>query len=165
MMNKRMFAVYRKLLICKNRRVARIPRICHILFITIMQAIILAGGYGTRLYPLTINAPKPMISVGGRPMIEYLIEKLRNISEIGDIFVVSNDKFAHVFDEWLAKSTYKNIHIINDGTASNTDRLGSVGDIQYVLDHAQITEDLMIIGGDNFVEDDFSDLVANFHKK
>ena len=130
-----------------------------------MQAIILAGGYGTRLYPLTINAPKPMISVGGRPMIEYLIEKLRNISEIGDIFVVSNDKFAHVFDEWLAKSTYKNIHIINDGTASNTDRLGSVGDIQYVLDHAQITEDLMIIGGDNFVEDDFSDLVANFHKK
>lgn len=130
-----------------------------------MQAIILAGGYGTRLYPLTINAPKPMISVGGRPMIEYLIEKLRNIPEIGDIFVVSNNKFAHVFDEWLAKSNYKNIHIINDGTTSNEDRLGSVGDIQYVIEHANITEDLMIIGGDNFVEDDFSELVANFHKK
>jgi len=88
-----------------------------------MQAIILAGGYGTRLYPLTINAPKPMIKVGGRPMIEYLIDKLRKIPEVNEIFVVSNNKFAHVFDEWLAQSPYKNIHIINDGTTSNEDRL------------------------------------------
>lgn len=160
-----MFAVYGKVLICKNRRVARIPKICHILFITIMQAIILAGGYGTRLYPLTINAPKPMIEVGGRPMIEYLIDKLRNISEISEIFIVSNDKFAHVFDEWLKKSHYSNIHIINDGTTSNEDRLGSVGDVQYVLDHAHVDEDLMIIGGDNFVEDNFQNIVANFHQK
>jgi glucose-1-phosphate thymidylyltransferase len=130
-----------------------------------MHAIILAGGYGTRLYPLTINAPKPMIEVGGRPMIEYLIEKLRNIPEINDISIITNQKFAHVFDTWLERSLYKNIHIINDGTTSNEDRLGSVGDIQYVLDHTRIDEDLMIIGGDNFVEDDFFGLIVNFHKK
>lgn len=130
-----------------------------------MQAIILAGGYGTRLYPLTIDAPKPMIRIGGKPMIEYLIEKLKKIGEIHDIFIVSNDKFSHVFEEWLAHSTYQNVHIINDGTLSNEDRLGSVGDMQFVLDHADIHEDLMIIGGDNFVEDDFSGLVEHFHEK
>jgi glucose-1-phosphate thymidylyltransferase len=139
------------------------PRISRILLT--MHAIILAGGYGTRLYPLTINAPKPMIEVGGRPMIEYLIEKLRNIPEINDISIITNQKFAHVFDTWLERSLYKNIHIINDGTTSNEDRLGSVGDIQYVLDHTRIDEDLMIIGGDNFVEDDFFGLIVNFHKK
>jgi glucose-1-phosphate thymidylyltransferase len=130
-----------------------------------MQAIILAGGYGTRLYPLTLNAPKPMIEIGEKPMIEYLIQKLQKLSEIHEIFIVSNNKFAHIFEEWLQKTNYKNIRIINDGTTSNEDRLGSIGDIQFVLDHADIHEDLMIIGGDNFVEDDFSNLVENFHKK
>lgn len=156
-------SVYEKLLICKNRRVTRMPGICHI--ILTMQAIILAGGYGTRLYPLTLNAPKPMIQIGGKPMIEYLVEKLQKLPEVHEIFVVSNNKFSHVFDEWLEKSDYKNVHIVNDGTTSNEDRLGSIGDIQFVLDHADIREDVMIIGGDNFVEDDFVNLVENFHQK
>jgi len=88
-----------------------------------MQAIILAGGYGTRLYPLTLNAPKPMIQVGERPMIEYLVEKIQKLPQIHEIFIVSNDKFTHVFDEWLAASDYENIKIINDGTKTNEDRL------------------------------------------
>lgn len=98
-------------------------------------------------------------------MIEYLVEKLQKLPEVHEIFVVSNNKFSHVFDEWLEKSDYKNVHIINDGTTSNEDRLGSIGDIQFVLDHADIHEDVMIIGGDNFVEDDFVNLVENFHQK
>lgn len=69
-----------------------------------MQAIILAGGYGTRLYPLTINAPKPMIPVAGRPMIEYLIDKIENENCISEIFVVSNEKFSHVFEECSRKN-------------------------------------------------------------
>lgn len=88
-----------------------------------MQAIILAGGYGTRLYPLTINAPKPMIPVAGRPMIEYLIEKIDNRSDISEIFIVSNDKFCHVFEEWLQNNPHPKIKIINDGTTSNETRL------------------------------------------
>lgn len=139
------------------------PRISDILLT--MQAIILAGGYGTRLYPLTIDAPKPMIQVGGRPMIEYLVEKLQKIAEIRDIFIVSNNKFSHVFEEWLEKSPYRNIRIINDGTMSNEDRLGSIGDIRYVLQHADINDDVIILGGDNLIEDDFQDLFKNFHKK
>lgn len=88
-----------------------------------MQAVILAGGYGTRLYPLTINAPKPMIPVAGRPMIEYLIEKIINRDDISEIFIVSNEKFTHVFEEWLTKKPNPKITIVNDGTTSNETRL------------------------------------------
>lgn len=140
------------------------PRISDI--ILTMQAIILAGGYGTRLYPLTINAPKPMIQVGGKPMIEYLIKKLENLGNISEIFIITNAKFSHVFEEWLKNKT-KKIHmtIINDGTTSNEDRLGALGDIQYVLDTHKITEDVIILAGDNFFEDDLIDMVENFKAK
>ncbi len=130
-----------------------------------MQAIILAGGYGTRLYPLTINAPKPMIEVWGKPMIEYLIKKIQNIPEITEIFIVSNNKFSHLFEAWVKEKEIKNVTIINDQTTSNEDRLWSIGDIQYVLDHANIHEDIMILWGDNFIEDDFKKLLQNFHQK
>jgi len=130
-----------------------------------MQAIILAGGYGTRLYPLTINAPKPMIMVGGKPMIEYLVEKLNKIPEISEIFIVSNAKFSHVFEEWAAEKKFPNITIVNDGTLTNEDRLGSVGDIQYVIENYDIHEDIMILGGDNFFEDSLQNAVNLFHKK
>ncbi len=88
-----------------------------------MQAIILAGGYGTRLYPLTIDAPKPMIPVAGKPMIEYLLEKITHRSDISEIFIVSNEKFAHVFEAWLEKNPNQKITIVNDGTVSNETRL------------------------------------------
>lgn len=130
-----------------------------------MQAIILAGGYGTRLYPLTIDAPKPMIQVGGKPMIEYLVEKLNNIPEISGIFIVSNAKFSHVFEEWVAEKNYTNITVVNDGTLTNEDRLGSVGDIQYVTQNYDIDEDVIILGGDNFFEDSLQNAVDMFHKK
>jgi glucose-1-phosphate thymidylyltransferase len=79
-----------------------------------MQAIILAGGYGTRLYPLTINAPKPMIPIAGRPMIEYLIDKIKDREDISEIFIVSNEKFSHVFEKWLQDKPNSKIIIVND---------------------------------------------------
>lgn len=130
-----------------------------------MQAIILAGGYGTRLYPLTINAPKPMIMVGEKPMIEYLVEKLNQIREISEIFIVSNAKFSHVFEEWLQGKNFSNITIVNDGTLTNEDRLGSVGDIQYVIENYNIHEDVIILGGDNFFEDPLHNALHLFHEK
>lgn len=98
-------------------------------------------------------------------MIEYLIEKIQKLPEIHEIFIVSNNKFAHVFDAWLSQSTYKNITIINDGTLTNEDRLGSIGDIQFVIEHQKINEDVLILGGDNLIEDDFRGLMENFQKK
>ncbi len=79
-------------------------------------------------------------------MIEYLVEKLNKINEISEIFIVSNAKFSHVFKEWLEDNNFPNITIINDGTLTNEDRLGSVGDIQYVIQNYDISEDVMILG-------------------
>lgn len=129
-----------------------------------MQAIILAGGYWTRLYPLTINAPKPMIRVNGKPMIEYLVEKLNNIPEISQIFVVSNAKFSQVFTEWVEKKNYTNITVVNDWTESNETRLGPIGDLNFLMREHSIDEDVLILWWDNLFEDDLSGIIDIFHK-
>lgn len=130
-----------------------------------MKAIILAGGYGTRLYPLTLNAPKPMVPVAGRPMIEYLVEKIANRSDISEIFIVSNEKFAHIFETWLQKNPNPKITIINDGTTSNETRLGPIGDLYFLMERYTLDEDLLILGWDNLFEDDLSSVMETLKEK
>lgn len=130
-----------------------------------MKALILAAGYATRLYPLTINQPKPLLPVGGRPMIDYIMDKLEELSELDEIYVVTNNRFFKHFEEWKSKhSSSKKITIINDKTLSNEDRLGAIGDIQLVIGEANINEDLLIIAGDNLFRFKMSDFLG-FAKK
>lgn len=131
-----------------------------------MQAIILAGGYGTRLYPLTINIPKPLVTIADKPLLQYLVEKLEKIEEIKEIYVVTNNKFFQNFLDWEKKFDHqKDIIITNDKTNSNNDRLWSVWDIQFVLDNYTISEDTLILGGDNLFEDDLQGLLKTFHTR
>jgi len=117
-----------------------------------MKAIILAAGYATRLFPLTESFPKPLIKIAGKAMIDYIIEKTLEIG-IEDIFVVTNDKYAGYFEAWVKNLNYNvNIKIINDKTLSNDDRLGSIGDIQFVIDQEGIDDDVFVICGDNLFE-------------
>ena len=99
-----------------------------------MTGIILAAGYATRLYPLTENFPKPLLPVGGKPILDWLIEDLRD--ELGDFVVVSNHKFAGIFEDWAAEKRAAGIpvRVIDDGTESNETRLGAVKDIQLAAD-------------------------------
>lgn len=133
-----------------------------------MKVIILAAGYATRLYPLTKNKPKPLLDIGGRPIIEYLIRKVEEVKEIDEIFIVTNAKFYNNFKEWLNEfKSSKKIKIINDKTTSNEDRLGSLGDVDFVLSQENIKEDLMIIAGDNLFEFSLKDFAESNkkHKK
>ena len=117
-----------------------------------IKALILAAGYATRLYPLTLNQPKPLLEVGGKPIIDHIIEKLGEIEEIDSIFVVTNNKFHNHFLEWAEKSGFKTpITIINDGTLSNEDRLGAVGDMAVAVEQGKIDDDLFVIAGDNLI--------------
>ena len=130
-----------------------------------MDAIILAAGYATRLYPLTLNTPKPLLSVGGKPILERIIEKLSEVDEIDNIHVVTNNKFYDHFVEWRRKfPSTKNIHVINDGTLSNEDRLGALGDIKFTLEKQNINDDVLIIAGDNLFEFSLKDFVKS-HKE
>ncbi len=125
-----------------------------------MKCIILAAGYATRLYPLTLNKPKPLLMIGKKPMMEHILDKIKLVDEIDEIFIVTNNKFFSVFEEWKNNLNFdKKVKIINDGTLTNEDRLGAVGDMAFVIEKEDINDDLMIIGGDNLFE--FSLAVLN----
>ena len=124
-----------------------------------MKALILAAGYATRLYPLTLNQPKPLLKVGGKPIIEYILDKINPIEEIDIIYVVTNHKFKGHFDEWLSGyDSEKEIKIIDDGTLSNDDRLGAIGDINFVVKNERLDDDLIVVAGDNLFEFELTDL-------
>ena len=130
-----------------------------------IEAIVLAAGYATRLYPLTENLPKPLLKVAGKPIIEHLIKKLESVDMIKKIYIVTNDKFESSFRTWLNScDVQKPIGIINDGTKSNEDRLGALGDIYYTINKKNVDNDIMIIAGDNLFELSLNDVV-NFFKK
>ena len=122
-----------------------------------MKAVILAGGYATRLYPLTRDRPKHLLDVGGRPVLELLLERLP-LDELDAVYVVTNAKFADRFREW-AESYPADVVVLDDGTTSEDDRLGAIGDLQLVIESEGIDDDLIVAAGDSiFTErlDDFA---------
>jgi len=122
-----------------------------------LKAVILAGGYATRLYPLTRDRPKHLLEVDGRPLLELLLERLP-LGELDAVYVVTNAKFADRFREW-AESYPTDVIVLDDGTTSEEDRLGAIGDLQLVIESEGIDDDLIVAAGDSiFTErlDDFA---------
>lgn len=116
-----------------------------------MKCLILAAGYATRLYPLTENFPKPLLEVGGKTILDWLLEDIDSAGLVNRYIVVTNHKFAPHFQHW-ASSHALPITVVDDGTDSNETRLGAVLDIQFVLDTLALDEDLLIIAGDNLLD-------------
>jgi len=127
-----------------------------------VKAIILAAGYATRLFPLTENFPKPLLEVGGQTILDHLVDQLKTIPEIDHVYLVTNHRFHGHFSNWArqrqarARSTEEahtglRFDILDDGTSSNDDRLGAVGDIQFVLDAREINDDIMVLAADNIL--------------
>ena len=112
-----------------------------------MKAIVLAGGYATRLYPLTLDRPKHLLEVGGRSILELLLERLP-LAELDAVYVVTNAKFADRFREW-AQSYPADVAVIDDGTTSEDDRLGAIGDLQLAIDSESLDDDLIVAAGDS----------------
>lgn len=112
-----------------------------------MKTIILAAGYATRLYPLTENFPKPLLEVGGKAILDWLIEDIIDFAD--EFIVVSNHKFAGKFKDW-AKKRPENIRIIDDGTTTNETRLGAVRDIQLAAEG--LDSDVLVMAGDNVLD-------------
>jgi glucose-1-phosphate thymidylyltransferase len=121
-----------------------------------MKALVLAAGYATRLYPLTLDRPKALLEVGGKPMLDRVLERLLPMG-VDETIVVTNAKFTPHFEEWaLGKEA---VRIVNDGTTSNDDRLGAIGDIGFVLERLGIDEELVVVAGDNLFGADVTGLV------
>jgi glucose-1-phosphate thymidylyltransferase len=120
-----------------------------------MKLIVLAAGYATRLYPLTLDRPKPLLDVAGRPMLDHLLGRVLTIAGIDETIVVTNAKFAGAFDAWARDRAA--VTVVNDGTISEQDRLGAIGDIGYVLDTCHIDDDVVVVAGDNLFDSDLAD--------
>jgi glucose-1-phosphate thymidylyltransferase len=130
-----------------------------------MKLLVLAAGYATRLRPLTDNQAKPLLPVAGRPMLEHVLDKFQDCPEIDAIYVVTNRRYAPNFHSWAASLhghfAGKPIHIVDDGTGSNEDRLGAIGDIGYVLRSYAIDDDLVVVAGDNLFSGTLTDFVQS----
>lgn len=116
-----------------------------------MKCLILAAGYATRLYPLTENFPKPLLTVGDRTILDWLIDDIDTSGLVDEYVVISNHKYACHFESW-AKSKKQKITVVDDGTDSNETRLGAVKDIQFAIDSLHIDDDMIVIAGDNVLD-------------
>lgn len=116
-----------------------------------MKVIILAAGYATRLYPLTLTRPKPLLPVAGKPMMEYVLDNLAPIGGIDRVYVVTNAKFADQFQQWADgyRGAQLQFTIVNDGSTDDTNKLGAIGDIHFVLQTQDVDDDLIVVAGDN----------------
>ncbi|HPB68735.1 MAG TPA: nucleotidyltransferase family protein [Candidatus Omnitrophota bacterium] len=119
-----------------------------------MRVLILAAGYGTRLYPVIQDTAKPLLPVASRPIIDYLLEKTQPLPDLREVVVVTNEKFYKDFLDWaeLHKDFPAPIVVMNDGTTSPEDRLGAVGDILFVLKNSRKKDALFVLGGDNLFD-------------
>ena len=147
-----------------------------------MKCLILAAGYATRLYPLTENFPKPLLEVAGKPILDWLIDDMNKTGLIDEYIVVSNHKFAPIFNEWSKVKSQKipeqssptrslskvkgqkqpssfvlrpsslDIVVLDDGTSSNATRLGAVKDIDFAIDKMKLDDDLLVMAGDNLLD-------------
>lgn len=129
-----------------------------------MKVIILAAGYATRLYPLTLTRPKPLLPVAGKPMIDYVMDNLAPIGGIDQVIIVTNAKFASHFQKWAddyrgAKTPLK-FTVVNDGSTDDTNKLGAIGDLHLVITRENLDDDLIVVAGDNL----FSEPLADFGK-
>ena len=131
-----------------------------------MKAIILCAGYATRLYPLTENFPKPLLTIARKEIMTHLIEKIERVRVIDKAYIVTNNKFFSLFQYWGSKiSSRVKIEIVNDMTDSKEEALGAIGDLYYVLVNKRIDDDIFVMAGDVLTQFDLNRFIDKFNKK
>ena len=124
-----------------------------------MKCLILAAGYATRLYPLTENYPKPLLTVENKTILDWLVDDIADTEAVDGFVVISNHKFAKHFEDW-AKTKRVPVTVVDDGTSTNETRLGAVRDIQFAMDTLGLNEDVLVIAGDNVLDFSFAGFIG-----
>ena len=131
-----------------------------------MKCIILAAGYATRLYPLTENFPKPLLEVCGKAILDWIVDDLEKSELIDEFIVVSNHKFVDHFELWASMRCEKaKITVLDDGTEDNAHRLGAVRDIAFAVEQCHVTDDVMVVAGDNLTDFSLHGFIDYFLEK
>lgn len=125
-----------------------------------MKNIVIAAGYATRLGELTKNFPKPLLKIGNSTILGRMIDDIDQIDDVDEHVIITNHKFAHIFEQWAAEQHYsKPITIVDDGTETNETRLGAVCDLLFAMEKLQIDDDLLVVAADNLLFFSFQEFV------
>lgn len=136
-----------------------------------MKCIILSAGYATRLYPLTKGFPKPLLEVGGKPILNHIVENALNVGQLNGIIIVTNDKFCSHFEDWLTRYSQTELFgrtpvtILNDGSKTNEERLGALGDLDLAVKSEDVDDECLVLAGDNLFDFSLSDFVNFFYQR
>mgnify|MGYP004607522417 CR=1 FL=1 len=131
-----------------------------------MECILLAAGYATRLYPLTENKPKALLTLGKKTILDLVVEKIEKVDDINHIYIVTNHRFAEQFSEWAkGYKGCKKVEVLDDGTTNNDNRLGAIGDINFVIKEKNITDELFVLASDNIFDFELTDMMDLFRSK
>lgn len=131
-----------------------------------MQCILLAAGYATRLYPLTENMPKALLKLGNKTILDMVVDKISEVKDIENIYIVTNEKFHTHFEDWAKTYTGgKKVKVINDHTTNNDNRLGAIGDLKYVIDGESVDDEILVMASDNIFDFSLNDFVALYREK
>lgn len=131
-----------------------------------MKAIVLAGGFAKRMWPLTKDKPKHLLPVFGRPMLDYVLVKLEEVEELDQIFISTNAKFEQQFNQYISTfASKKNITLFIEDTHSEGEKLGSVGALGFLIRENKIDDELLVIGGDNIFDFGMLEFLNFFHIK
>jgi len=128
-----------------------------------MKAIVLAAGFATRLYPLTKDLAKPLLEVGGRPVLSWVLDKVLTIDAVDEVVVVSNHRFHHQFVAWREGYAARvPLRILDDGSTDDTNKLGAIGDLALALEEPLDEHELLVCAGDNLFEFELTSAHARF---
>lgn len=129
-----------------------------------MKNIVIAAGYATRLGELTKNFPKPLLKIGENTILGRMLDDIDTIPEIDEHIIITNHKFAPIFDEWvnerlMAPGSLCPITVVDDGTETNETRLGAVCDLLFAMEKLEIEDDMLVVAADNILEFSFREFV------
>ena len=125
-----------------------------------MKNIVIAAGYATRLGELTKNFPKPLLKIGENTILGRMLDDIDKIPEIDEHIIITNHKFAGIFEEWASGQSYtKSVTIVDDGTETNDTRLGAVCDLLFAMDKLKIDDDMLVVAADNILFFSFQEFV------
>jgi len=131
-----------------------------------MKAYLLAAGYATRLHPLTLDRPKALLEIGGRPMLSQILDRVCELDDLSEVIAIGNHRFADVLGSWCASTPCPvPLRLLDDGSMSDDDKLGAIGDLAYALRESPPAddEDFVVVAGDNWLGFDLRPAQAAFH--
>ena len=131
-----------------------------------MKAVVLAGGYATRLWPITRNRPKMLLPVGETTVIDRILAELEADDRIDDVFVSTNERFAEAFENYLAVSSFTKPQLSIEETIEEDEKLGVIGALAQLVDREGLdTDDLLVVAGDNLISFDLAEFLDFFEQQ